>query len=81
MYHEARLEINDEEDLFKVLRVCRLEAQLGNTRSVPKEKEKPRVLTGKRAFSRRISPAFLGSGHPLGNWWPRLWRLEVRESG
>lgn len=35
----------NEQDLLKGLRVCKVEAQLGNMQRVLKEKEKLRVLT------------------------------------
>lgn len=56
-----RLEINGK-NLFKYLKVCKSETQLDSTQSVPKKKEKPRVLIVKSAFLRRISPTFLASG-------------------
>ena len=67
------LEINDKY-LFKSLRVCKPETQLGHTQSFPKKKEKLRVLIVKNTFLRKISPAFLvfglfQDGHPEDDWW------------
>lgn len=71
------LETNDK-DRFEGLRVCKQERQLGNTQSVPKKKEKLRVLRTKRMFLRRIGPAFSASGsiqygHPPDDRWSGYW--------
>lgn len=55
------LEINNKE-LFKGLRVCKPEAQLGNMQSVSKKKEKLRVSPEKSTFLRRLRPVSLALG-------------------
>lgn len=55
------LEIDDKR-VVKGLRACKLETQPGSTWSIPKKKEKLRVLIGNSTFWRRISPALLTSG-------------------
>lgn len=56
---ETLLEISDG-DLFKDLRFCKLETQLGKNPEVFQREKKLKVLTAKSTFLRIISPASLG---------------------
>lgn len=47
--------------LLESLSVCKPKTQVGSAQSVPKRKEKLRVLIVKGALLRRISPTFLAS--------------------
>lgn len=47
-------------DLFKDLRFCKLETQLGKNPGVYQREKKLKVLTAKSTFLRIISPASLG---------------------
>lgn len=50
-----------DKHLFKGLEVCKLKTQLSNAQSGVKKQGKPRILTVRSTFLRRIGPAFLDS--------------------
>lgn len=56
---ETLLEISDR-DLFKDLRFCKLETQLGKNPEVFQREKKLKVRTAKSTFLRIISPESLG---------------------
>ena len=65
------LEINDK-DLFKGLRVCKLETQQGSAHSFPKRKEKLTVFISEKYIPEKnqsCSVSLVPNGHLLDDWW------------